>query len=177
MHSVGWSQSDTYNNVAISFDVWDLLSAGVSVEGYLTNQIGPGTTVLNELTPSVTVQIAPGYPASPTVFFSGLTLGPGNYWVSLRGNSVDWTFLGWGTPPTVVLASGVSLLGEGNANPSLFYAPADSIPIQGGGSNGITFQVTGDLAQGAAVPEPSTMALCLGGLLVLVGARLRRRSL
>ena len=183
VYSFGWSQSVTYDNVVVSvsvYDYWFFATGGTlgggGVAGFLTDKVGPGTTALNELASTVAVPYAPGHVGALTIF-SGLTLGPGNYNVTLRGiTGFAQLYMSVYDPPTVVVAPGISLLEDGFYCCTAFgYGPELPLPELAGFP--AAFEVTGDLAQGAAVPEPSTMVLCLGGLIVLVGARMRRRSL
>src|SRR5579872_3534422 len=66
-----WTQTGSYTNVSISA----VLGSGEAISVYLTNQIGPGTTVANEI---ATTSITPGSSPQTETLFSGLSLGAGS---------------------------------------------------------------------------------------------------
>ena len=180
--ATGWHQTGTYTNVTITMPLEDNTNGGPisSVEGvaYLVNQVGPGTTSANEVTSPFSIF---GLTASFTTrtLFSGLTLGPGDYFVvvaatnndpmsaSPEGSSLPVATLGIG----VTQLNGGSPLGDVVAS----YAPASNFSGSKGPSN-IFVTVTGD-AGAAAVPEPAVISLAaagIGGL--LLWKRRSRRS-
>lgn len=152
-----------------------------SFVGFLTNQIGPGTTSANLITPTVTgtgQANAFPFPGPPTVLFSGLTLDAGTYYLTILGEDnspsggIFWESKA-GLSPTYgpgvtggpfYLASNVS--GQFGVL-DLTFAPASAFadtPL--GGS--VYYSVTGD------APEPGTVAGVGLGLAFLVW--MRRRS-
>jgi hypothetical protein len=166
--SFGWSQTEAYTNVTIRVDIedFDLVDGGGTVTGYLTDQVGVGTTqATNEVEPSVTVPYAGGQTGLLTIF-AGLNLGPGNYFVTVTGEG--FSFMGETGTPTATLGTGVALLGTGFdcCSPSS-YIPSQVTPWTG---SSWTFEVTGDPV---AVPEPSSLLLMGAGVLVLLRRSLR----
>lgn len=102
--------------------------------------------------------------------FSGLSLGPGNYYLtfqSTNGGALGW--IGFGGPPiSTSLGTGVAYLGGNGLNLSGF-APAGTSSTT---DRTLAFLVTGDL-QDSRVPEPSTLALTLAAAALL---HLKRRG-
>ena len=133
---------------------------------YLTNAIGPGTTVANEIAStsfSGIIGLATSHP------FSGLTLGPGTYYLVL-GNLNPGS--GWQVvrSPVTTTGSGVTRNNDQVAiGGAAAYPPAStfaSIP-QGSGPNdsALSYQVTGD----AAVPEPAAVwFVAIGFMMCLI---------
>ena len=175
--SFGWSQLDTYENVVIRVDIQenvDVVQFGGSIAAFLTDQVGAGTTqAANELAPSATVPFGPGHSGLLTIF-SGLTLGPGNYYVTVTGDS-GLAYLGETGLPSPTLAPNVAILGYGiDCCSVLGYLPAQPADWTNSAWN---FEVTGDLVTetNGQVPEPSSVALVAGGLAAFA-LRRRRKS-
>jgi hypothetical protein len=91
--SVGWSQTGTYTNVSISADVNITGSPGDppvkptdTGHSFLTTQVGAGTTVANQIA-SGTFAGTSDWASNPhpnwITLFTGLTLGPGTYYLTL----------------------------------------------------------------------------------------------
>ena len=171
----GWNQNALYNNVTITAPLEDNSSGGpiAGVEGtvYLTNRIGPGTTVANLVAPPVTVS---GLTNTFTVrtLFTGLTLGSGHYYLTFRStnsNPLSMSMEGSSTP-TVNVGPGVSDIGgDGQITPDPF-PPATPVTISPPGN--LFVSVTGTLVQNFAIPTISPAMLALLGLaLVLVGVK------
>ena len=126
-----------------------------SAKVFLTNSIGTSTTaglipLGNEYAP--TAVLSTPIEGFNTVF-SGLTLGPGSYFLVFEntGGGVGW--VGFGQPAaSVTLASGVNYGGSQALNPAAF-APAGTSGALFRANN---YRVTGDLV--SEVPEPSTLA-------------------
>jgi hypothetical protein len=159
----GFNLTSTWNNVAIN---WDIFSNNppATVTAYLTTQIGPGTNATHNVVPSVVVNVNN---AGVETFFSGLTLTPGNYYVSFTPSNGLTGPLGGGSS-TDTLGSGVTSLGlftlTGNA--------PDGTP--GSQQGAFRFEVSGDL-EAAGVPEPSTFGMIGLGLAFVAGACGRTR--
>lgn len=183
--SVSWTQTYGYTNVNISAAITQGVASYINpVYAYLTNSVGPGTTEGNEI---ATTLVYPSTRADPTVqLFSGLTLGPGTYyltlWSPLRGG-VGWLFSS--NPPTPTLEDEATL---GESRYSNGYFATDNYDVSEARALGIyipsapfvtwtsnrsfLFSVTG--AEGlAAAPEPSTYGLI--GLSLAGAAVLRKR--
>jgi hypothetical protein len=174
---ISWTQASTYDDVSISG-----FFAGVGLSGgagtvYLMDQIGPGTTTSNEIA-STTFSATFGQTSS-TLLFSGLTLGPGTYYLlMLSDNASNGTAgpggIAWAVPDafTDTTAPGASIGSGFVVFSSAPYAPASDItPIS---SLDFALSVSGNSA--AAVPEPSSLMLLGTGALTLFGP-IRRRLL
>jgi hypothetical protein len=102
--AISWTETQSYSGVSISAE---LANSGTG-EAYLMTAIGPGTTTSSQLA-SVPVTF-PGA-ATSTVLFSGLSLGPGTYYLLLSGNTLN-QLAGWevtySNSPTITTDSGVT---------------------------------------------------------------------
>lgn len=180
---LGWNQTTNYTGVNISMPLEDLSTGGPisGVEGtvYLVNQIGTGTTTGNYVAAPVDVS---GLTSSwsSRLLFSGLTLGPGNYYVVLFSTSVNDLSMSpeaasW--PPVQTMGSGVALLGVGAALTATTFPPASDFgPLSPPNYAHLFIDITGTNVPVANVPEPSTMILFGSGLGALGLAAWRRRS-
>jgi hypothetical protein len=156
--AVSWTQTSAFTNVVISAGVGGGFFTAPPGSGtfYLMNAIGPGTTVANQLN-STTFSGLVGLSTLP--LFSGLTLGPGTYYLVLGGlaSGSGWQETGSPFVPVIVTGSGVTnnpplvVIGGGAG-----YPPASSFSSFPGQ---FFYQVTGD-----AVPEPATFFYALIGL-------------
>jgi hypothetical protein len=180
-----WRLTSAYSNVSITMPLADdpggSPTGGVEGTVYLMNQIGPGTTVANQVAPPVSIS---GLTASFTTrtLFSGLTLPAGNYYVvlvSTNPNPLSISPEGSSTP-TVTPGSGVADLGSGSASSLAMFGPASNITLSLPDNSFIT--VTGDLVP-TQVPTqvPTLNTVGLGVLMLgLAGAALlllrRRRA-
>lgn len=175
----GWSQTALYNNVTITAPLEDNSSGGpiAGVEGtvYLTNHIGPGTTVANLVAPPVTVSGLTNT-FSVRTLFTGLTLPPGTYYLTFRStnsNPLSMSMEGSSTP-VLTAGTGVSDLGgDGQITPDPF-PPATAVTLSPPGNLFVT--VTGTLIASAAVPTVSPwMLVLLSCILALAGLKLTGR--
>jgi len=183
--AVSWTQTGSYSNVSVSAYLFGELpvTGGQSEQytAYLTNNIGAAATAANNVAPPVTNFSQPfsaPAPGTPTLLFSGLTLGPGTYYLVIQSlNTSAGGFL-WeskaGLSP--VFGSGVSggafylassdgstgALNAGFAPGSVFGQPSI------GGS--VMYSVTGD--PGTSTPEP--LSLMLSGVGLAAFGLLRR---
>lgn len=170
---ISWTETGSYTNVAISAFLSTTSSNGNDGTGtvYLTNMIGPGTTSANQIA-ETTVSGLGRQPNTATDLFSGLSLGPGTYYLitasNLGGGGLGWEgFIG----NTANMDTGVTI------NPDEFHEGAEATypPASTFFTNGDTsfdFQVTGN-----AIPEPATLPLA--GIALVLGSLIlvrRRRS-
>lgn len=183
--AAGWSQTVTYTDVTISAPLADLSSGGpiAGVQGtvYLMNQVGLGTTSANNVAPPVAIS---GLTATftPRVLFSGLTLGPGNYylvWVSTSTESLSMSMQGSGGPLNLTLGTGVADLGNSSGLVPAPFPPATGALSPTEPANNYFFTVTGTLASPppAGVPAlgPGSMIVLASLLALLALVVLRRR--
>lgn len=178
---MSWTQSQTYTNMAIAIPLYSFTSgAAFHVEAFLTTDSGLGavppplaTTLFTATTfNSVSVN---------AVLFSGLTLGPGTYYLTLSGldpwnqpfvyNGAIWNGVQtFDSSLSLIAAPGVT---SGNARsaydtainatyaPASFFSKAPAFAY-------LKVNITGD-----TVPEPTSALLTSGGLVALFIARRR----
>ncbi|MBI4902971.1 MAG: hypothetical protein HY820_05005 [Acidobacteria bacterium] len=175
---VSWTQSVSYTNVSISAylfaNVPALAGQPEQYKAYLTNIAGPGTTAANNIASPVTGAgipfVAPA-PGSPTLLFSGLTLGPGNYLLTIQALNTSDGGLLWeskaGLVPTVGAGVAYGALSLAMSDGSIGqldagFAPASSF-AQLSPNGTVMFEVSGDLV----APEPTNLLLCGAGFLAL----------
>src|SRR5215472_2994643 len=149
-----WSQANTYSDVTITALLHatfpDQTSEG---DAYLTTRIGPGTTSADEIARSHFSTI-PGE-SFLIPLFSGLTLGPGSYFLTLGSTSNMSPVPVWdNTEPGIVdvaVDNGVNLGSRFQSFPASSYPPSSSFASV---SHFWIFTVTGTPT---IIPEPSTM--------------------
>lgn len=162
-----WTQSGSYDDVSIIASLGDESSGDTGV-AYLSTSIGPGATALDIQSFSF-----PGGGAGPVTLFSGLTLGPGTYFLVVAPSDGQ-TFVeaSWSetSSPAVVSDFGETTNGFGVASfISLANPPAvdwASVP-----DLNLLFSVTGN-----SVPEPSSGVLLGSALLGLTTLRRHWRT-
>jgi hypothetical protein len=167
-----WSSSNTYANVNISAQVSRAPCCPtdpiVSVTAYLTSQIGSGTTLADEVA-TATIAV-PGFGYTYTTLFSNLTLGPGNYFLTLAAtdptNSGTAAWGGFGSQGHVSTDIGVTWQGDYRVAgvPNLSYPPASEF---GTDPSLYGLEITGDPVT-STVPEPSIFMPFALGFLVSV---------
>jgi len=167
---ISWTQTGSYKDVTISAFLSSLGGSNGTGTVYLTDQIGPGTTVANQIA-ETTVSGLATEPATATTLFSGLNLGPGTYYLitasNLGGGGLGWNdYNGAAAIPGI---SGTNNFDEFSQGGGAAYPPASSFFSVG--TNELDFQVTGDIA---ATPEPSSLILLGTGLLGIVGMTRRK---
>ena len=160
-----WTQSGSYSNVSISAFVSNGSSA------YLTNLIG-GTATAGNVIASTTFSVGG---ATLTQLFSGLSLGPGTYYLVIGGTvSGTWPEA---SPPTVTTDAGVTANGYGFCNTTgygscNFANPYASTFVASSLNSQFLVDGTAD-----GVPEPATLGTMASALLALAGwGTLRRRK-
>jgi len=159
-----------------------------SATAYLTTHIGPGTTVMDEVAQAVfTVPLelpvcSPSSCGANVTLYSGLSLGPGAYFLTLgpptAGNSVAAWFPA--INPRVIKDTGVTLgpcvvaFGAAIAPypPASAFGPLGSCGSQGDTPLVMIFTVTGTAEN--AVPEPAPVALIGCGALFLLSGQSHR---
>ena len=180
--STAWSQSNDYTGVSIAVLVDSFLVGGTpSANAYLSTRIGPGTTASDEIAhtqftvPTVLPVCSPSSCGAMVTLFSSLSLGPGQYFLTLSPDPGSIGTVGWfpALDPTVVLDTGVAEGASFRASATASYAPASTFSVAPFVMN---FSVTG--TQATQVPEPATATLVGCGALVLLlnmNKRIRKR--
>ena len=167
---MGWSQSIAYGDVRIAAFLGDV-RAGSTVTAYLTSAIGPGAGS-PIATSTVSIAQTTGLPAS-TELFSGLTLEPGSYFLTLYNFDLSSaTDPVWYRGAAVSFGPGITPNGEFYANN---HGDGTVDPVNPWRSTFKTSSLydSAFIVTGTVVPEPSTVALVGLGLLGML-ASLRR---
>jgi hypothetical protein len=167
---IGLQTTSFWQNVVVTMPLEDLNATGPisGVEGtfYLTNQSGPGTTVANQV--AVDQVSGLGSSFTPVTVFSGLSLGPGSYYIVMvptdnSGGGGGWTSSpeGYSSPAPVTVGPGVTDLGIGESLTLASYPPAGTLCCGGFFTpNNLFVTITGDPV---STPEPSAFLLLLAG--------------
>jgi hypothetical protein len=163
--AAGWTQTGSFDNIVISADVFTAnKTPSAAGTAFISDSLGAGASTL--FTQAFTF---PLIGSGPTTLFSGLTLGPGTYFLVLASSDAGADD-GWNGTTGTAFTSAVGATSAGfffATNPASGNPPASSFTS---GDLGLLFSVTGDPVA-SAVPEPSTV-LALGcGLGALVLAR------
>jgi len=174
VETISWTQTGTYTGVTISALVGSVDGSSETVNAYLTDAIGPsaGSPIA---TASVTVpSFATIGGITEATLFSGLTLGPDSYYLTLfNPDTTGRVNIQWALGSSTTFGNGVSGNSEyyANTNPNI-GSPNTASPWQ---SVFLTSALYSDgfTVAGTATPEPSTFALFGAGLLG-VGAAARR---
>lgn len=178
-----WYFDRTFTHLRIAAALGTTLvdGGGSTATAWLMRTAGPGATEADEIA-RATVHIDPFSPMSPfdnmVELFSGLTLGPGSYWLMFAGTGYG-DHVGGGLnsfePITYALAPGVTMRGTYWAHPDDLapYRPASSLTRSIGFNP--YFSVTSADGPGHTVPLPSTLWLTAAALPLLAWRR-RARS-
>jgi hypothetical protein len=178
---VSWVQTTEWTDVEVSLDLYNFAPVGVTAGAtvYLLDSIGPGTTqAANEIASAVITSNTPG--AQTVTPFAGLTLDPGTYYLAYllgAGALADPdALLAWavnlsGTATTTTAPGVTALDGFRNSAELPAYAP-EVATVAMSDTADLLFAITGTPA---AIPEPATLALMLGGAAGLA-FRTRRRN-
>ena len=171
-----WTETGSFSGVTVKAAIGSVDSGFRSGTAYLTKAIGPGTTPTNQVVPQVgfTAPLVTSKfdPFPLTTLFSGVSLGPGTYYLVLAAPFRDQSFsdLGWQfeTSGLVTVAPGVSL-GNYSAANTFFsavdsFAPASTFLTLSGGQ--AFFEVS-------TIPEPYSLTLMLIGLGSLITRKCR----
>jgi hypothetical protein len=166
-----WTQTGTFSGVTIQAN---LLSTGGTATGnaYLTTHIGPGTTTAQQIGAAVPISLSNTTPA-PVTLFSGLTLGPGTYYLTIeRQSNLAWECCG--TSVVTVTAPGVTANSDYLVGTIDTYRPASTFFSKG---QIFIYSAFSNIVA-AAVPALSPFAMGTAALLLLSsGLLLLRRYL
>ena len=117
--STSWSQSKPYTGVSIAVLVDSaIVGQTPTADAYLTTRIGPGTTAMGEIAhtrfavPAELPVCSPASCGAMVTLFSGLSLGPGDYFVTMSADAMSTGIARWfpALNPTALVDTGV---GEG----------------------------------------------------------------
>lgn len=158
-YAFGWSQTGSIGDITIAAELeW----SSTTVDAYLTDSIGPSTTVADQLA-FTGFSFASAEPEW-VVLFSGLDLGPGSYFVTIAGADVGWVEA---NPATVTTMGGASYLGEASWYPGAAYPPSSFVAgLEPDGT--FIFEVV-------STPEPVSFGLVALGI-AACALRQRRRT-
>ena len=176
-----WSMSAAYTNVTIEAYL-AATPAPVSGLAFLSTQVGPQTTPGDVVGAPQGFQVTSELPAFQWVtLFSGLTLGPGTYFVTLSSPQTSLLLaIGNSSTTTFTNAAGVTRLldyfanNQNGSSVNTNFGPASTfLNTVNAGPNGdfYSYRVNGDLAGDAAVPEPGSIAMVAFGLMAAVWAQ------
>ncbi len=169
--AISWTQTGSYSSVDILANIGDSAGSGTATAtAYLMSQIGAGATAGNEVVAPVTASVT-GNPGlnSMTTIFSGLSLGPGTYYLVLDPNSTDFN---WDLtiPPVIVTDSGVTAGPSDTSATVAGFPPASAFSSP---SYSFIYEVTGTTGVGTSTPEPSTAVMLIIGVVALAAWRKR----
>ena len=174
VYYASWTQTGTYNNVAVSIDLRAVSGTGTATV-YLTTKVGSGTTAAQEIAhATVNTNGTTGVLA-----LSGLTLPPGTYYLvaDLTNNTSLWVS---NTTGIVTAAAGVTENSDSGAASTAPYPPA-STGLNPSGLEDRGYSVRGTVVTPPTVPAPALSAWGLMLLtILLIGSGLffmRRQSL
>lgn len=179
---VSWTQTVGFANVSVSAYIFSEAgpdgTPGDQYTAYLTNKIGAGTTAANQVANPVTNFAAPfdaPVPGTPALLFSGLTLGPGTYYLVIQSLNNSPSGLLWESKAGLAPTFGAGVSG-GNFSRALSdgsvgqlngaFAPASDFPLMDIGGS-VMYAVTGEAAANDGVPEPASRALAGLGLIAI----------
>jgi hypothetical protein len=175
--TASWTNAVEYVDVGITVKLLvDPVLQARNVTAYLTDEIGPGTTIVDEVAPTVTFKAVGSFPLfQPTVtLFQNLTLAPGTYYLTLSSDAPDFnTPVAWSVAShsTVIdTGQGVTrnrdLTSAGNSQDPFVPASVFSdLPFDSQAP--LEYAVTGTPVN-STVPEPSPLVLSALGVVLAV---------
>jgi hypothetical protein len=159
-----WTFGSTFTNVAINA-VLRTDTTPENVTAFLLTGIGAGTTIAQQL--ATTIVAAPSAGSGPTLVsvFSGLTLGPGTYFLVLNANTSgvgDTLWMESLNGATITAAPGVTHNIDNSVTATLnAYVPASNFHTI---TANLDYTITGDTT---STPEPTTLLAVASGLIIL----------
>lgn len=183
---VSWTQAVRYTNVSISATLGNLfilpnplVTTGTA---YLTTQVGAGTNAASHQLSSAAF-VTPAVQGTTVVtLFSGLTLNPGTYFLTLIPTEGQGSGTGWisTASPVITLAPGASKGSDIFVNTdtgvlNFSYGPASTwVNDPSFDPNVGLFAITGTAP--SAVPEPRTSLGAAAALLFLGGLKIAKKA-
>ena len=147
----------------------ELHGDGSPITVYLTNQIGTGTTTVNQITKGTFVPPENAAQMINTVsVLSGLTLGPGNYYLIFEPQVTSSIagFWCYAKPATIATGTGVTRIGDYTATSLNYpYYPASTFALQ---TTNFEISVTGTLVATSSPPLPPSISS--GGIVPVDGS-------
>ena len=122
---VSWTQTNAYRDVNVGARLYSLALADPGT-AYLMTRIGPGTTAAEEVAVASFTFPNAQFP-SAVLLFSGLTLGPGTYYLIVAGGTSFWSAWYGSREPNVIADGGVTHNGNFYVTDPAAYAPASVI--------------------------------------------------
>jgi hypothetical protein len=171
--AVSWTQTGTFDNVSIKAGLESNSPLQSTGTAYLSDKLGPGATN-GDVLDTFAVSTNNNTPSTMIALFSGLTLGPGTYYLSINpGSGLFWVESG---TPVQTLGSGVTQGSDKMSSGAIGTPPISTSFVTSNVHQ--AFQVTGDpVATVTGTPEPSMIGFMSAGLgLVVFARRLRNRS-
>jgi hypothetical protein len=178
--ATSWSQTNAYADVSIAALVDSaVVGQTPTADAYLTTEIGPGTTVADEIArsrfmvPAVLPICSANACGAYVTLFSTLSLGPGTYFVTMGPDPSSIGTVGWfpALNPTVVTDTGVSEGASFFASAANIYPPASAFTVS---PFAMDFIVTGT-AVSIAEPDTATM-ISFAALFIVLARAVRARS-
>jgi hypothetical protein len=174
---ISWTQTSGYSSASITADVCSNTGLTATATAYLTNSIGTGTTVANQIATAPISTTVACFSGTPVTIFTGLTLPPGTYYlvISNQSGNFEWNFDFGGA----IEADGTGVTGnpdEASVATPPAYPPSDPTFSSFFGGNRLQFSVTGSFglppSAPTATPTLSTWGMIgLGGALLLFGMK------
>ncbi len=174
--TLAWSASIPLNNVQV---VASLANGGGAPQygigtAYLTNSLGPGTTLANLVAQSPIQMTCLGFCEEQVVLFSGLNLAAGEYFMTIGAPAPPVSYLNWSVThaPTVVAAPGITFQGWRQMSDATGPFPPSSNVVSSLPGDYLVQQL---FSVSSDVPEPASIWSAAIGLAALAGAFVRRR--
>jgi hypothetical protein len=171
--ATSWTQSNTFSSVTIAATLFNNSpsSEGAAATGtaFLMTQIGAGTTTAQQIATAPVSTTATFATATPITIFSGLTLGPGTYFLVISAtvpsgaNSLAWSSQ---TTPATVVASGVTAGASFLPGTVAAFPPASTFFNKG---RFLFYSALGILSGGTSTTAVGAPALSGWGMLLLAG--------
>jgi len=169
--AVSWTQTGTFDDVKIQAPLESDTPNFATGTAYLSNKLGSGAGNGNVLD-TFSISTNNNDPSTLITLFTGLTLGPGTYFLSIQeSGSLFWIDAG---SAVKTLASGVTQGSDFNSSGTI-GAPPISTSFVDVTTFQPLFEVSGVPVTSTATPEPSTIVFLVGGLgSIVFGRRFRK---
>ena len=171
--AASWTQATSFSNITINASLVSIDDSFRSGTAYLMKAIGSGTTPLSELVAPAVFTVPVGSQFGPvplTVLFSGLSLGPGTYYLVLSApfrNETDGSHLRWqiATDPVITTTTSVTIGSTFLADS--FVSTVD--PFHPASNFLVDLQDRRPMFEVTSIPELRTSLMILISLAALIG--------